>query len=147
MKVVLDTSVYVAGILNPSGGSGETLRLWRDEAMFEVIASLQLFDELLQTLRKPKLQGRFQPSDPEQAILSFQQTAQIWPDPPDPPQATRDLNDDYLVCLTVSSDADALVTLDNDLLVLGQLQRMDGSRVLVVRPGDLLAWLRDSGLK
>jgi putative PIN family toxin of toxin-antitoxin system len=103
MKVVLDTSVYVAGILNPNGGSGEILRLWREEAMFDVIASPNLFDELLETLHKPKLQGRFEPKDPEQAISSFRQTAELWPDVPNPPSATRDVNDDFLVSLTLRS--------------------------------------------
>jgi putative PIN family toxin of toxin-antitoxin system len=146
MKVVLDTSVYVAGILNPNGGSGEILRLWREEAMFDVIASPNLFDELLDTLHKPKLQGRFEPNDPEQAISSFRQTAELWPDVPKPPSATRDVNDDFLVSLTLRSHAEALVTLDNDLLVLGRLEA-DGVLIPVVRPGDLLGWLRDSGLK
>jgi putative PIN family toxin of toxin-antitoxin system len=146
MKVVLDTSVYVAGILNPNGGSGEILRLWREEAMFDVIASPNLFDELLETLHKPKLQGRFEPKDPEQAISSFRQTAELWPDVPNPPSTTRDVNDDFLVSLTLRSHAEALVTLDNDLLVLGRLEA-DGVLIPVVRPGDLLGWLRDSGLK
>jgi putative PIN family toxin of toxin-antitoxin system len=147
MRVVLDTSVYVAGILNPNGGSGELLRLWREEAMFEVIASENLFNELLETLRKPKLQGRFEPNDPESAIQSFRQTAERWSDMPNPPSATRDVNDDFLVSLTIRSAAEVLVTLDNDLLVLARLERADGSLVPVVRPGDLLGWLRDSGLR
>jgi putative PIN family toxin of toxin-antitoxin system len=146
MKVVLDTSVYVAGILNPNGGSGEILRLWRDEAMFEVVASPNLFAELLETLRKPKLQGRFEPKDPEGAIQSFRQTAELWPDVPNPPGVTRDVNDDFLVSLTLRSRAEALVSLDNDLLVLGRLET-DGVLIPVVRPGDLLGWLRDSGLR
>ena len=147
MKVVLDTSVYVAGILNPNGGSGEILRLWRDEAMFEVVASPNLFAELLETLHKPKLQGRFEPKDPEGAIQSFRQTAELWPDLPNPPGATRDVNDDFLVSLTLRSRAEALVSLDNDLLLLGGLKRADGVLIPVVRPGDLLGWLRDSGLQ
>jgi putative PIN family toxin of toxin-antitoxin system len=147
MRVVLDTSVYVAGILNPNGGSGELLRLWREEAMFEVIASPRLFNELLETLCKPKLQGRFEPNDPESAIQSFRQTAELWSDTPNPPSATRDVNDDFLVSLTLSSAAEALVTLDNDLLVLTRLEHADGSLIPVVRPGDLLAWLRHSGLR
>jgi putative PIN family toxin of toxin-antitoxin system len=146
VKVVLDTSVYVAGILNPRGGSGEILRLWRDEAMFEVVASPNLFAELLMTLHKPKLQGRFEPKDPEAAIQSFRQTAELWTDVPNPPSATRDANDDFLVSLSIRSHSEALVTLDNDLLVLGGLEA-DGVRIPVVRPGDLLSWLRDSGLQ
>ena len=147
MKVVLDTSVYIAGFLNSKVGSGEALRLWREEALFEVIASEQLFAELLETLQKPRLQGQFQENDPQQALKSFKQTAELLPDPPNPAQATRDLDDDYLVSLTISSDADALVTLDNDLLVLERLKRHDGKLIPIVRPGDLLGWLRDSGLR
>ncbi len=147
MKVVLDTSVYIAGFLNPKGGSGETLRLWREEALFEVIASKQLFDELLETLKKPRLQGRFVENDPERALESFKQIAELLPDSPNPPKATRDVDDDYLVSLTISSDAGALVTLDNDLLVLERLERHDGKRIPIMRPGDLLGWLREAGLR
>jgi len=35
---------------------------------------------------------------------------------PDPPQITRDINDDYLVALAVSANADVIVSLDLDLL-------------------------------
>ncbi len=147
MRIVLDTSVYVAGILNPNGGSGEILRLWREEALFEVIASNQLFDELLETLHKPRLQGRFQPSDPKTAISSLAKMAELWTDEPEPPSATRDVKDDYLVSLSISSNSDALVTLDNDLLVLGHIQKNDGSVIPVIKPGDLLAWLRNAGLR
>jgi uncharacterized protein len=146
MKVVLDTSVYIAGFLNPKGGSEETLRLWREEALFEVIASEQLFEELLETLQKPRLQGQFQQNDPKHALESFKQTAELLSDPPSPPQATRDIKDDYLVSLTISSDANVLVTLDNDLLVLKRLKRHDGKLIPIVRPGDLLNWLREAGL-
>lgn len=35
---------------------------------------------------------------------------------PDPPQITRDIDDDYLVALAVSASADVIVSLDLDLL-------------------------------
>jgi hypothetical protein len=144
---VLDTSVYVAGILNPKGGSGEALRLWREDAMFEVIASRHLFEELIETLQKPRLKGRFAEGEPERAVSGLSHGAAFWPDAAAPESVARDADDDYLVSLTLESGADALVTLDDDLLVLRRLERPDGSTVPVIRPGELLAWLREAGLR
>lgn len=146
MRVVLDTSVFVAGILNPNGGSGELLRLWREDALFEVIASNQVFEELYETLRKPRLQGRFSVGEPEKAVSSLRNMAEFWADDKQPPNVTRDVNHDYLVSLSISSGADALVSLDQDLLVLQRLNSIDGKTIPVLKPGDLLSWLRDARL-
>ena len=147
MRVVLDTSVFVAGILNPKGGSGELLRLWREDALFEVIASKLLFAELYQTLCKPRLGGRFLAGEPEKAVSSLAQMAEFWADHEQVPIVTRDVNDDYLVSLTISSNADALVSLDQDLLVLQRLAGIDGKTIPLLKPGDLLSWLRGAGLR
>ena len=157
----MDTSVFVAGMLNPRGGSGELLRLWRSEALFEVIASKELFEELLATLRKPKLGGRFEAGEPERAVSGLAHMAEMLEDDANPAAVTRDVNDDYLVSLAVRARADALVTLDDDLLVLRRLEWTDDStgdgtddganktvRVIpVVQPGTLLGWLREAGLR
>lgn len=147
MRVVFDTSVYVAGLLNPKGGSGESLRLWREDAMFEVIASRNLFEELHETLLKPRLQGRFQPGEPERAISGLAHAAEFWPDLEHTERVTRDVDDDYLVSLALSSNADALGVLDEDLLVLRRLELPGGAGIPVIRPGELLAWLREAGLR
>ncbi len=42
--------------------------------------------------------------------------AELHPDMPDPPQITRDIDDDYLVALAVAANADLIVSLDLDLL-------------------------------
>jgi putative PIN family toxin of toxin-antitoxin system len=144
---VFDTNVYVAGLLNPKGGSGESLSLWREDAMFEVIASRNLFGELHKTLLKPRLQGRFQPGEPERAISGLAHAAEFWPDLEHPKSVTRDVDDDYSVSLAVSSQADALVTLDEDLLVLRRLETPDKTGIPVIKPGELLAWLREAGVR
>lgn len=144
---MLDTSVFVAGLLNPRGGSGECLRLWYEEALFDVIASQGLFEELLASLRKPKLKARFAPSQPHHTISAFVHAAEMHPDPSSPTAATRDKNDDFLVALTISSHADALVSLDDDLLTLRAIQHPSGAFIPVIRPGELLASLRDAGTR
>ena len=144
MRVVLDTSVYVAGLLNPRGGSGECLRLWYEDALFEVIASQKLLEELLKTLQKPKLQGRFAISQPQRSVAAFAQAAQMLEDGPFPEALTRDSNDDFLVSLAITGMADALVSLDDDLLILKVIQAPDGRSIPVIRPGELLTWLRDA---
>jgi uncharacterized protein len=144
LRVVLDTSVYVAGLLNPRGGSGECLRLWYEDALFDVIASQNLFDELLRTLHKPKLQGRFAPSQPQRSVSAFTQVAQMLEDVPSPQALTRASNDDFLVSLAIAGAANALVSLDDDLLTLKAIRAQNGVLIPVIRPGELLAWLRDA---
>ena len=143
---MLDTSVYVAGLLNPRGGSGECLRLWYEDALFDVIASRNLFEELLRTLHKPKLQGRFAPLQPQRSVSAFAQVAQILEDVPSPQTLTRDSNDDFLVSLAITGAADALVSLDDDLLTLKVIQAPNGGLIPVIRPGELLTWLRDASV-
>jgi uncharacterized protein len=147
VRVVFDTSVFVAGILSPRGGSGELLRLWREDALFEVISSKNLFTELHETLSKPRLKGRFQQGEPERAVSGLAHMAEFWLDAAHPEAFTRDVDDDYLVSLAISSQADALVTLDDDLLVLQRLEVTKGVLIPVIRPGQLLAWLREAGLR
>jgi putative PIN family toxin of toxin-antitoxin system len=115
--------------------------------MFEVIASKNLFEELHDTLLKPRLQGRFQPGEPERAISGLAHATEFWPDLEHPESVTRDVDDDYLVSLAISSNADALVTLDEDLVVLRRLETQAGAGIPVIRPGELLAWLREAGLR
>ncbi len=143
---MLDTSVYVAGLLNPRGGSGECSRLWYEEALFDVIASQNLFNELLRTLHKPKLQGQFAPLQPQRSVSAFAQVAQMLEDVPSPPKLTRDSNDDFLVSLAIIGAADALVSLDDDLLTLKVIQAPDGALIPVIRPGELLTWLRSASV-
>ena len=143
---MLDTSVYVAGLLNPRGGSGECLRLWYEDALFDVIASRNLFEELLRTLHKPKLQGRFAPLQPQRSVSAFAQVAQILEDVPSPQTLTRDSNDDFLVSLAITGAADALVSLDDDLLTLRVIQAPKDGLIPVIRPGELLTWLRDASV-
>lgn len=60
---------------------------------------------------------------------------------------TRDRNDDFLVALAISSHADTLVSLDDDLLTQRAFQHPSGIAIPVIRPGELLALLRDAGTR
>ncbi len=57
------------------------------------------------------------------------------------PPVCRDPNDDYLVAGALAGRADLVVTLDDDLLALGE-----HAGVRFVKPGGALAILRDAGL-
>ncbi len=57
------------------------------------------------------------------------------------PRICRDPNDDYLVVSALAGRADLVVTLDDDLLALGEY-----AGVRFVKPGGALAILREAGL-
>lgn len=57
------------------------------------------------------------------------------------PMVCRDPDDDAIVAAAIANDADLVVTLDNDLLALGE-----HASVLFVKPGAALALLRAGGV-
>jgi putative PIN family toxin of toxin-antitoxin system len=146
VRVVIDPSVFVAAALSKTGASNVILQAWLYEARFEVIACPELFEELLETLHKPKLLGRFQAGEPARSVGGYAHLAEMRANPAQPERISRDLEDDYLVWLALESGADALISLDQDLLVLNPLE-VEAGRIPVVTPGDFLKALREAGVK
>lgn len=149
MRVVLDTSVFIAAALSARGGSSRLIRLWLEEARLTVVLSPRLIAEVQAVLLRPKLDGRIQPDELSRLLAALARRGEVWPDKAAPPPLSRDPDDDYLLGLALEARVDALVSLDRDLLDLGYLQGRlkNGTRRLpVLTPGALLALLRQAGL-
>lgn len=138
MKVVLDTSVFIAATLSKTGASTELLRLWRDEARFDVAVSDELLREIARVLSREKFAEVAGRTEVRRFIAEVSRSA-IRYAVGTPRPATRDVKDDFLVELAKIAEADALVSLDRDLLDEGRF-----GRVVAIRPAAFLALLREA---
>lgn len=114
--VVLDTNVLVSALLT-DGACREIVRLWLDEAAFDVATCPRLFGELSEVLQRPKIR-RHATSSASDALLGIVAVAAAWrPDPVQSARRTRDATDDHVVQFALDVRADLLVSGDGDLHV------------------------------
>lgn len=127
MKVILDTNIYVSYLL--TRGRGQTIgsvveRCLADRGI-ELIVPPELLEELT-TIVKDKSYLRENVTDQEldRLIASLQQLAEI----PEPISGivplSRDPNDDFLLAHGLAEEVDYLVTGDDDLLSLEQVDQL-----------------------
>lgn len=131
LHAVVDPGVFVSGLLSRDGPPARLLRLWADEAAFELIVSPGLIAELEEVLRRPRLAERISPDEARGLVEGLRADAVLVDDPPDPVPTAADPDDDYLVALVAVSRADVLVSGDRHLTELAP-------RVRVVTPREFL---------
>lgn len=135
-RAVVDPSVLVSAFIgNPDAGPGQLVAAWRDRR-FVMIVSPLLLAELGEVLARPKFQ-RWSGDDRGTAyVAAFAAQGEHNADPEDDVGGhVRDADDDYLVALAQTAKADAIVSLDRDLLDA----RLD--RLAVVDPARFLSSL------
>ena len=54
MKVVLDTNIFISGIINPKSNAGKVIQEWQNNS-FEIITSFELLEEIKRVLKYPKI--------------------------------------------------------------------------------------------
>ena len=91
-----------------------------------LIASAKLLRELRTVLAREKFRRYLSQDEADEYVEGLQLVCELV-DPVNPPAVSRDPNDDYLVAIASASGADAIVSGDQDLLVLSS------SRVLTPR--------------
>ena len=128
---MVDVNVPVSAALNPSSVPGQVASAAFAQR-FELVISARLTDELSAVLRRPKFAEfvtRDQVDGFTEAVEGAGHPAE---DPAEVAPFTRDEDDDYLVALAVVSEADRIVTGDEDLL------EADGLPVRVLKPRQFL---------
>lgn len=119
MKVVLDTNVFVSGLILPDSQPGKIISAWENNS-FLLVSCEELLAEVGRTLRNNKIQKRLHWSDAKIArfLLSLKYLSILVDIAGVTVRVSRDKTDDFLIALLVKSQADYLVTGDNDLLSL-----------------------------
>jgi len=120
-RAVLDPNVPVSAFISQRGGSPDHIvRAWREGA-FELVVSPQLISELADVLARPKFALQAADGRAEDFIAALAGDAIQIGDPPDPPAASPDRGDDYLIALARAARADVIVSGDSHLTQLTAL--------------------------
>jgi len=114
MRAVIDTSVWVSAILNPSGPPASVLRALQFRR-FDLVASGALLEELAAVLARPRLVQRYNLTPAKaQALLLVLQDAEL-AEVTGSIQVCRDPDDDMVIETAINGHADVLVSRDDDL--------------------------------
>jgi uncharacterized protein len=132
VRAVLDTNVIVSAFISPRTPPGRILELMASDEAFELVLSPALLDELERVLRYPKVRKLILATDDELRLqldlldtLATPVSGKL-----DLSGATREPDDDRVLCAAVEGCADYLVTGDQDLLTL---REYEGIRIVAPR--------------
>lgn len=113
-RVIIDTNIWISFLIGKQFTSMKELLI---TAIIQPIFSVQLLDELLITTQKPKLQKYFQKDRVDNLMIFLKEIGEII-ESQSIVSDCRDPKDNYLLALAKDSNADFLITGDQDLLVL-----------------------------
>jgi putative PIN family toxin of toxin-antitoxin system len=121
--VVLDTNIWISGLLLPKSKAGNILLQWK-ASKIDILTSQPILDEIRKVLLYPKIQKRIQWDEikVDQYVSLLQFLTDFISIDADFPQVIVECDKDDSIILNtfLASKADFLVTGDNDLLVLNQ---------------------------
>ncbi len=134
MRVILDTSVIVSGLISPYSPPAKVVALWQ-QGTIQLLYSAEIFAELQDVLHRQWLQQRLahRPNRIPDFLTSVVILGEIISGELDVSGQVRDPNDEmFLTCAALGS-ADYLISGDKDLLVLGSF-----GPTRIVSPADFL---------
>lgn len=126
MKIIFDTVTLVRGLIDPFRWSGTLLFERADD--YEWIVSPEIVAEYLEVIRRPRLMCKYlvtENRDLGEVLARIEQATLVQPIPI--PSICRDPSDDKFLAAADASDADIIVSIDNDLLSLISYK---GTRIL-----------------
>jgi putative PIN family toxin of toxin-antitoxin system len=123
MRVVLDTNVWISNLLLPKSIPGKIITAWQ-HSLFKIVISESILEEIKKVLHYPKINKRLIISSEDideylTFIRLFSESIEIQPKAEiEIAHRLRDVNDISILATLVSSNADYLITGDQDLLIL-----------------------------
>lgn len=135
LRVVVDTNVWISGLIVPDGPPGQVLRAMRDRR-FELVVSWQLAEELADVLRRPRLHRYGIDQSDIEDVFRLMTPALPTTDVDVP---IRDPADAPVVAAALAGAAEAIVTGDADFLDDDALRFwLETHSVRVLSPRELL---------
>jgi putative PIN family toxin of toxin-antitoxin system len=134
IRAVVDTSILVRAVLKPLGTVGPVLDLL-EEKRYKFLYSEATLEEVVDVLARPRLRRRFplRSRDPQTVVDLIVLRGEAV-SPRRQWTVCRDPKDDKFLDVAVAGRADALVSGDEDLLVLHPFQGIS-----IVQPAEFLA--------
>jgi len=133
-KVIIDSNIWVSFMI---GKSLRNLVQYIRNEQITIITCEEQLKELSDAFRKPKLQKYFQPHQIA-TFFSFLQGVSHIVSITEIAPLCRDPKDDYLLALSITSDAHFLVTGDADLLDMQQI-----SNTIIIKYADFESIMYD----
>jgi len=136
-KIVLDTSIFVAGIIG-HGASKTILNAIIDCSIAPILCQ-KILEEYIRVIHYPKIMKKISPSDVYPIIDIIHKKAE-YITYEGKIRVCRDPKDDKFVELSAKTSA-PLITLDNDILDLRdeeKLLKVDAKQIKILRPEEFL---------
>lgn len=117
-KIILDTNLWISFLI--SRRFKELDDLFKNNEI-ELIFSLDLIEEFIEVVRRPKFKKYFSSRDIEDVLKCFDYYGELVEIKSDV-KICRDSADNFLLNLSIDSKANYLLTGDSDLLVLKEVE-------------------------
>lgn len=135
IRAVLDANVYISAAIAPRGTSGTIVRAWVEESRIQVVASLEILEEVKRAIQYPRVRKYIQASDRE--LLCWISALGVLADMVTPTVlvsgVVRDPDDNKYIEAALEGRAEYLVSGDSDLLEIGFFQG-----IRVIKPADFI---------
>lgn len=118
IKAVIDTNIWISALL--SGSNALALADALDANLFVLVASNELLDELTRVIDRPKFAGMIPEERAHRILALVKEKADLVDLGSEIPSISSDPKDDMFLACALASDANYLVSGDNDLLSLKQ---------------------------
>ena len=139
MRIVLDSNVFVSGLIGKEGSAPQLVLEALGADQIQVVVSPRLIDELEAVLARPKFASRTTGEERDEYVARIRDQAELARDPEPGAAGVRDPKDEYVVALARTERVDAIVTGDRDLLEAG----LEEPQILT--PRQLLDMLSEAG--
>jgi putative PIN family toxin of toxin-antitoxin system len=121
IRVVIDTSVFIRYLIRPGAAIRRLMEELWVEGQIIVVSAPELFDELVQVLKRENIQGFIHPEEGQTLLEALQTKAEFLPPLGEVPPYTRDPKDDKFVACAIAAQVSFLISEDRDLLALSEI--------------------------
>ncbi|WP_310993394.1 putative toxin-antitoxin system toxin component, PIN family [Aequorivita marina] len=117
-KIILDTNLWISFLISKKFSQIDELI---EKRKILLIFSNELLEEFIDVVSRPKFKKYFSKNDVEKILEYFDQFGELVKVKSDI-KICRDEKDNFLLNLSVDSEADYLITGDKDLLILEKIE-------------------------
>lgn len=137
LRVVVDTNVFISGLILLTRYPNQVIALWQERSI-QVVVSRLLIDEILAILQRPKIRQKYgvTTTDCQVIVQLLERYAFFQESIVSSEVSVRDPKDQFLLDLALTSQADYLITGDEDLLILASNEQMKPLKI--VSPKDFV---------